>query len=127
MNDYLEADSVASDERTDAILEALGEQLQREAEGVYILNVPRAREFSDCYRELKHQLHGSRTKLSWEMDEMLPGCAVIRAESRGFRVKNTAKFAAALRLASNYEIYPKTNGNIMLALTFYGLKTKIGE
>lgn len=125
MNNDQYGDEIILDEETEAVIEALGEQIEQSADGVYMLNMPRVHEFVSCARELKRQLRGA--KFTVALDEMIPGCGVILVESKCFTVKNTVKFAEAIKLASNYEIYPKTNGETMFALTFYGLKTKIGE
>lgn len=123
-NDPFGEDIIVDDE-TEAIIEAIGDQLQRGVDGVYVVDIQRVKEMMVCHRELRRQLHGAT--IACVLDEMSPGCGVIRVESSGFRVRNTERFMKAISLASNYEIYPKTNGKIMFALTFYGLRKKIGE
>jgi len=50
---------------------------------------------------------------------------VIRILAKRLVIRDPAAFARATALASNYEIYPRTDGTIMFALTFYGMTKKL--
>lgn len=111
----------------DGVLEAIGEFVEREENGVSTVNGKRFRDFSACESLLRRALHGRAIKFEVIPHGIFSSVGVIRVTMKNMTVLEPEVFARAVRLASNYEIYPKTDGKIMFALTFYGMTDKIGE
>ncbi len=116
-----------SDEMTDAVIAALGERIERNNSGVFIADPAPFGEFAECYRVLKKGIRGKSVRISCAVDDVVAGCGTIRVQSRGFDVPDTESFAEAIARASNYEIYARTDGTVVFALTFYDIRKKIGE
>ena len=87
----------------------------------------RVRDFVVCEMTVSELLlsHGS-TKFEINPCEGIGGAGLIRIPCKGFTVEKTKEFIDAISLASNYEIYPRNDGKIMLAITFYGMLKQTG-
>lgn len=110
---------------TDDFIRALGEQIARDESGVSIANKTREREFQVCAEYLKKTVKGRGVKIQCVPHDGYASVGVIRILANDFTVMKTDEFAAAVKLASNYEIYPRTDGKVMFALTFYGMTKKV--
>lgn len=119
--------SVEEQAAIDSILDAIGEFIEREESGVSVINMKRAKEFATCDYLLRHTLRGRGIKIETVPHDSFGSAGVIRISANSLSIREPMKFARALKLASNYEIYPKLDGKIMLALTFYGMTDKIKE
>lgn len=111
----------------DDIILGIGELIEAEAEGVRIANPGRVREFAACEAALRKLMRGSASRIEVVPHDGSSDVGVIRVLTKGFTVKDTETLAGICNLASNYEIYPRVDGKLMFALTFYGMTTKIGE
>lgn len=50
----------------------------------------------------------------------------VTVSAKDINITNTAAFKKAAQLASNFEIYPKTNGKVDMSFGFYGLTSGKG-
>lgn len=111
----------------DSILDAIGEMIERGEGGVSAIDMSRVHDFVTCESVLRRVLRGRGLKIEAIPHDGFGSVGVIRVLASGLSIRDPQKFADAVSLASNYEIYPRTDGKIMFALTFYGMTNKIGE
>ena len=112
----------------DLLLALAGGLLAANSGGVRILDPARMRGFLECERELKAVLGGSPGAVRADTGEVYDkGIGVIRVCAEQLDTRYCRLFAGALSRADNYEIYPRTDGRVMLALTFYGITRKVGN
>ena len=116
----------AEGERLDAILSSVAEIIEREESGVSFVNEERIREFYTCGELIRYVMGGDGIDISVIAHDKFASVGTIRVLGKRFSIRDTQLFAKALRMASNYEIYPKLDGTLVLALTFYGLTDKAG-
>ena len=114
-------------EEADEILKRVVKAIEEEESGVSFVNTERVKEFVTCEMALRELLKGSRSTMEVVPHDGFSSVGVIRVLTEGFTIKDTQSFAEATSLASNYEIYARTDGKLMFALTFYGMTTKTGE
>lgn len=111
----------------DDIISSIWEMIENEEHGVSVVNDKRVREFILCESILRRVLTGRGIRIEVVPHDGFASVGVIRVSARNLTVKDPIAFSRAVNLASNYEIYPKTDGKIMFALTFYGMTKKIKE
>ena len=109
----------------DELLKAVYRAILEDEAGVQVTNPNRMREFQFCAEVMK-SLFGNSASIEVIPHDDFPSVGTIRILSNRFRFKDPVKFARAAKLASNYEIYPRTDGKLMMALTFYGMTEKQG-
>ena len=113
------------DEMIDGIIIPLAEQCHEEDNVDAVLNVERAKLLIGGYNTLKHLTKGTKVKVTYEMNEPYRSMGSVSITGKNITFKRPEAFVAAVKLASNFNVYPKTNGTIVMDLTFHGLTTPI--
>lgn len=119
-----EEDERAEKELRD-LMKKVAEAIMEDESGVSIMNPERLAEFETCSRILRKVLCGKNIKMSAVPHDNLPSVGTISFEAKKFSVTDTDLFARACALASNYEMYPKLDGTIVINLTFYDMTRKV--
>ena len=92
---------------------------------VSYVDAEREMEYQTCCELLKTALKGSKAKIQCVPHDNSASVGVIRILAKRLIIRDPTAFARATALASNYEVYPRTDGTIMFALTFYGMTKKL--
>ncbi len=120
--DYYDgSDDIEAEEETDLILKAVWEKIIEEETGVRLLDPERMREFLACGEAMKSAFSGSGARMKISPHDTFSSTGSIVITMDRLCIKKPDLFFRALSRASNYEIYPKINGELVLAITFYGL------
>lgn len=93
---------------------------------VKMINIERYKKMMEAAAELKDILAESSYQGEIEIsiyDEFNMGTVKTRLDD--LTVMNTAKFAAMIAKADNFEIYPRTDGKIQLAIAFQSVLKSI--
>lgn len=73
------------------------------------------------FDSFKKVFDGQHVSVDYKLNEPFVSMGAIYANGKSITIKNRKLFLRACKLASNVDIYPKTDGTIMIALTFRGL------
>ena len=98
--------------------------IQEDESGVQMTNPKRMREFMLCADVMKKLFQKSGTKIEVIPHNMFPSLGTISVTTKNMVIRDPVVFADAAGLADNYEIYPKTDGTVVLEIAFYGLTRK---
>ena len=116
-----------SKEKLDQILIQVGKMIAEDEQGLHIVNTERMRDFMACEKVMKILFNGTGAKVVATPHDMYPSAGTIEITAKKLVIRDTELFTLAAGLASNYEIYPKLDGTIVLAFMFYGLTKKLKE
>ena len=108
----------------DELLKMIYREIQKEERGASVANARRIAEFHACHMALKKAFLGSGAQIECIEHDGFASVGTIRVIARRASIRDPEMFGAALSFASNYEIYPRTDGKFMLALMFYGMTKK---
>ena len=111
----------------DELLLSVAKAIEEDEAGIQIVNPKRMQEFLACGEAMKHMFRVSGTKVIISPHNMYPSVGTIEIVTKKLKFDNIELFTLASGLASNYDVYPKLDGTIVLALTFYGLTKKVKE
>ena len=112
------------------LLVMLGRAIDEDESGVHVTNPTRMEEFLACGKAMKQLFSGAGTKVIISPHDMYPSVGTIKVVTRRLCLDSPEAielFTLASGIASNYEIYPKLDGTIVLAFAFYGLTKKMKE
>ena len=125
----LENENISKDELlNDEVLELIKEKLAEEEKYESVINPEAMEGFKFSYAVLKKLAEGTGAKVEYEISSMFRSAGSISITAKNLNILNTKWFGRALEFATNFEIYPKTNGEFRIALAFYGLtKLRKGE
>lgn len=106
------------------VLEEAPEHLMR----VQVVNFERLAELLDVARMLRELLADDfwEGKINIEVDPV-HGYGTVQVEADEITIYAPKAFAETVKHASNFEIYPLTNGQIRLAFMFHNLSIEVTE
>lgn len=122
--DFLSEEEKA--EMNDGVILGLGELINAEQEGTHITDFERVREMLAAYKIIKGVSKSKGVKVAIELNQPYVSMGNISITGRDVVIYDSEDFLRAVKLASNLDIYPKTNGTVRVTLTFHGLTKKAG-
>ena len=88
---------------------------------MFIINNKRMKEIEVAYDILKEIIedYSHDAKFDFKINQFNNGNVTIEIETDELVVKNISNFISVIQLASNFEVYPLTNGNIKFSIMFH--------
>ena len=127
--DYLFNNEFLTDEEAEAmldnLLDSLTEMIQESESRTSLVAPARLQQFAAAHNILKHLTKGTGVKLTYEMHEPFASVGSITVVGKNPKFRRPDLFVKAARLASNVDIYPRTDGTIQIDFTFHGLTRAI--
>ena len=118
-----------SDEEVSEMLKNLtdliGEQAAQEDCKTAVINPMKVKMVLCTYKLLKYITKGSKVNVTYELNKPYKSMGSVTVVGKELSFSKSEWFVAAARLASNVNVYPKTNGMVQMDFTFHGLTTTI--
>ena len=114
-------------ESDDELLMSLYEAIQLENMQPQLLNIPRIKEFYNCYKIIQQLFPTS--KVTYQLnDVMIREFGYIRVTDKTIEIRREdyPKLEKVINTASNFSVVPRTSGVVSMDFGFYGL-TRIIE
>ena len=108
-------------EMLDNVVVTVGEAVMVDESKPAVLNPIKIQQMQFAYGVLKYLTKGTGAKLTYALNEPFKSMGSISIEGKNLTFTNSEWFARACEFASNTEVYPLTNGNVKMTLTFHGL------
>lgn len=116
-----------AEEALDAFIEATAELLE-ENEGVpYIIIPERIKLVMGTYHVLKYMLRGTGAKVTYGLNKPSVRMGFVTVEGRDIEFKHPEWLLKILNVTNVFDVYPKTNGNILIDFTFNNIAKRIDE
>lgn len=110
-----------AEEMLDAFIHAVGEAIEEEEDKPAVIVPNRMLQMQYSYAALKQLVAGTNAKISYEMHNLYKSMGDVSIEATDLTFTNVDLFTKACSFASNLDVYPLTNGNVKMTLTFHGL------
>lgn len=128
MNDCFESMTPEEQEEyADAALKYIGEMLKKDDVGIYVLNPERCTELYYAFKKVKKVIRGRGCKAKIRLNTPTITMGYIEIEGEELSFLNSTDMIEAMKLASNVDVYPKTNGKIKMDLGFHGINKRVKE
>ena len=109
------------DEELDALLNTIGERIAADESRTSMVNLNRVRDVLAIYKLMKYVNRGTKAKVSYKLNEPFRSMGSVGVCGKKLEFKNPEWLSAAVKIASNFEAYPKTDGTVQMTFTFHGL------
>ena len=113
------------EEMLDAIVTATAEEIAEDESRTSIINPFRVKQLLFIYKAMKYMMRGRRVKVSYKLHEPYQSMGSVSITGADIELKNPAWFSKAVKFASNFEVYPKTDGTVCMTFTFHNLTVPI--
>ena len=109
----------------DTIVTTVGEEAVVEDNKTSIINPYKIQQVSYTYKVLKYLTKGTDAKVSYELHKPFKSMGSVTVTGKNLMFRKTEWFMKAVELSANFEVYPKTDGNVEMNFTFHGLTKPI--
>lgn len=109
------------EEMLESLTDLIGEQAENEDNKTSIINPKKVQAVLYTYRVLKYLTKGTNAKVTYALNEPYKSMGSVSIVGKELTFSNPKWFMVAVKLASNFNVYPKTNGTVQMDFTFHGL------
>lgn len=111
------------EEMLDGLTSLIGEQAEIEDNTSAVVNPSKIQAVLYTYKVLKYMTKDKRAKVTYELHKPYKSMGSVSVTGKDLVFNNSKWFMIAVKLASNFNVYPKTNGTVRMDFTFHGLTT----
>lgn len=109
------------EEMLESLTDLIGEQAENEDNRTSIINPRKVQAVLYTYKVLKYLTKGTNAKVTYALNEPYKSMGSVSIIGKELTFSNPKWFMVAVKLASNFNVYPKTNGTVQMDFTFHGL------
>lgn len=113
------------EEMLDSLTELIGEQAENENNRTAIINPDKIKGVLYTYKVLKYLTKGTEAKVTYKLNEPYRSMGSVNVVGKNLIFSKPEWFMVAVKLASNFNVYPKTDGTVRMDFTFHGLTTTL--
>ena len=117
-----------TDEEIEEMFDNIMSVINEQNEGVSTTLVTKPDRVQDVlytYKVLKYLTKGTNAKVTYELHKPYVSMGNVSVCGNNLAFTKTKWFIVAVKLASNFNVYPKTNGTVQMDFTFHGLTTTL--
>lgn len=109
------------DKELDDFILALGKTVQASESKPAVINIENVKNIVKAYDIVKQLIKGTNVKVEYHINEPVRSMGYVSIVGKNIPVNNVDLFMQVAKLASNFNVYVKTNGTIEMDFTFHGL------
>lgn len=113
------------EEAMDSIVISVANDIAQDESRTSIINPYRMQHILYTYKVMKYLMKGTSAKVTYKLHEPYQSMGSVSVTGKDIEFKKVSWFLRAAELASNYEVYPKTDGTVCMTFTFHGITTPI--
>jgi len=108
-------------------IDRIARLIEEEESKIAVVNAEKVNRLMEAYLILKELTRGTGLSVSYKIHEPFKSGGSVSVVGGSMEFKDIKRFMTAVRLASNFEAYPKTDGTVCMTLSFNGLTTPIDK
>lgn len=113
------------EEAMDSLVISVANDIAQDESRTSIINPYRMQQLLYTYKVMKYLMKGTSAKVTYKLHESYQSMGSVSVTGKDIEFKKVSWFIRAAELASNYEVYPKTDGTVCMTFTFHGITTPI--
>lgn len=113
------------EEAMDSLVISVANDIAQDESRASIINPYRMQQILYTYKVMKYLMKGTSAKVTYKLHEPYQSMGSVSVTGKDIEFKKVSWFLRAAELASNYEVYPKTDGTVCITFTFHNLTIPI--
>jgi hypothetical protein len=113
------------EEAMDSLVISVANDIAQDESRTSIINPYRMQHLLYTYKVMKYLMKGTSAKVTYNLHEPYQSIGSVSVTGKDIEFKKVSWFIRAAELASNYEVYPKTDGTVCMTFTFHCITTPI--
>lgn len=111
------------EEMLNSLTDLIGEQAENEDNRTALVNPSKIKGVLYTYKVLKYLTKGTNAKVTYKLNEPYKSMGSVSVVGKDLTFSKPEWFMVAVKLSSNFNVYPKTDGTVQMTFTFHGLTT----
>lgn len=116
-----------SDEEAMAFVDEVVTEIANSEASTSVTIPERVKRVEVAYKALRLIAKGKDVDVTYELNAPYTSMGSVSIVGKEVIITNPALFAKVAEMASNFEVYPKTNGTVEMNFTFHNLTRKVGN
>lgn len=113
------------EEAMDALVITAASRIEQDESRTSVINPYRMQQLLYTYKVMKYLMKGTKTKVTYKLHEPYHSMGSVSVTGKDIDFRKMSWFLRAAELASNFEVYPKTDGTVCMTFTFHNLTIPI--
>lgn len=109
------------EEMLDNLITTIGDEAAADNSKTAIINPIRVKQILYTYKVMKYLTKGTKATVKYALHQPFRSVGYVSVTGTNLVFKNAEWFVKAVELASNFEVFPKTNGTVEMNFTFHGI------
>lgn len=111
----------------DEVMTKIADVISEDEAGTSVVIPERVKLVEAVYRTMRLIAKGRNVDITYELNAPYTSMGSVSVVGKEIIITNPTLFAKVAVLASNFEVYPKTNGTVQMNFTFHNLTRKVGN
>lgn len=111
----------------DEVITEIANDVSKDEAGTSVIIPERVKQVETAYKALRLIAKGKNIDVTYELNEPYTSMGSVTVVGKEVIITNPVLLAKVASMASNFEVYPKTNGTVQMNLTFHNLTRKVGD
>lgn len=113
------------EEAMDALVITAASRIEQDESRASVINPYRMQQLLYTYKVMKYLMKGTKAKVTYKLHEPYHSMGSVSVTGKDIDFRKMSWFLRAAELASNFEVYPKTDGTVCMTFTFHNLTIPI--
>ena len=111
----------------DEVMMRIANDVSKDESGTSVVIPERVKQIESAYKTMRLITEGKNVDITYELNAPYTSMGSVSVTGNEVVITNPALFAKVAEMASNFEVYPKTNGTVQMDFTFHNLTRKVGN
>lgn len=111
----------------DEVMMKIANAVAKDEAGTSVVIPEKVNQVEAAYKAMRLIAKGKNVDITYELNAPYTSMGSVSVAGREIVITNPTLFAKVAEMASNFEVYPKTNGMVQMNFTFHNLTRKVGD
>lgn len=111
----------------DEVMMRIANDISKDESGTSVVIPEREKQVETAYKVMQLITSGKNVDITYELNTPYTSMGSVSVVGKEIAIANPALFVRVAEMASNLEVYPKTNGMVQMNFTFHNLTRKVGD
>lgn len=109
------------------VMTKIANVISEDEAGTSVTVPEKVKQIETAYKAMRLITKGKNVDITYELNAPYTSMGSVSVVGKEIVITNPALFAKVAAMASNFEVYPKTNGTVQMNFTFHNLTRKVGN
>lgn len=109
------------------VMTKIANAISEDEAGISVTVPERVKQVEAAYKAMRLIAKGKNVDITYELNTPYTSMGSVSVVGKEIVITNPALFAKIAAMASNFEVYPKTDGTVQMNFTFHNLTRKVGN